>query len=130
MIAAEQYASRLVVPTSQQTKPLNWPSHKDIALKALAKLAGPHIAPTLKALKKAIAKAEREHREALRRSWLTERRADTNPATAEANADVLAEAASEQQQEETGTDDPAVPLASASRRIEVRAAQRGASTDG
>ena len=39
-----------------------------------------------------------------------ERRADTNPATAEANADVLAEAASEQQQEETGTDDPAVPL--------------------
>ena len=110
VIAAEQYASRLVVPTSQQTKPLNWPSHKDIALKALAKLAGPHLAPTLKALQKAVAKAEREHREALKALLADERRADTNPATAEANADVLAEAASEQQQEETGTDDPAVPL--------------------
>ncbi len=66
VIAAEQYASRLVVPASQQTKPLHWPSHKDIALKALAKLAGPHIAPTLKALEKAIAKAEREHKEALK----------------------------------------------------------------
>jgi ParB/RepB/Spo0J family partition protein len=65
VITAEQYASRLVVPASQQAKPLNWPSHKDIALKALTKLAGPHIAPTLKALGKAIAKAEREHKEAL-----------------------------------------------------------------
>jgi ParB/RepB/Spo0J family partition protein len=65
VVAAEQYASRLVVPASQQAKPLNWPSHKDVALKALTKLAGPHIAPTLKALDKAIAKAEREHKEAL-----------------------------------------------------------------
>jgi len=65
VIAAEQYASRLVVPTSQQTKPLTWPSHKDTALKALTKLAGPHIAATLEALEKAIAKAEREHKEAL-----------------------------------------------------------------
>jgi ParB/RepB/Spo0J family partition protein len=64
VIAAEQYASRLVVPASQQTKPLNWPSHNDIALTVLTKLAGPHIAPTLKALEKAIAKAEREHKEA------------------------------------------------------------------
>ncbi|MGH2903562.1 MAG: ParB/RepB/Spo0J family partition protein [Solirubrobacteraceae bacterium] len=64
VIAAEQYASRLVVPLSQQTKPLSWPSHNDIALTALAKLAGPHMAPTLKALEKAIAKAEREHKEA------------------------------------------------------------------
>lgn len=66
VIAAEQYASRLVVPSSQQTKPLSWPSHKDMALKALTKLAGPHIASTLKALEKAISKAEREHKEAFK----------------------------------------------------------------
>jgi ParB/RepB/Spo0J family partition protein len=65
VIAAEQYASRLVVPGSQQIKPLSWPSHKDTALKALTKLAGPHMASTLKALEKAIVKAEREHKEAL-----------------------------------------------------------------
>jgi ParB/RepB/Spo0J family partition protein len=64
VIAAEQYASRLVVPASQQTKPLSWPSHKDIARKTLTKLAGSHLAPTLKALEKAVAKAEREHKEA------------------------------------------------------------------
>jgi ParB/RepB/Spo0J family partition protein len=65
VIAAEQYASRLVVPASQQAAPLGWPSHKGTALEALTKLASPHIAPTLKALEKAIAKAEREHKEAL-----------------------------------------------------------------
>ncbi len=65
VIAAEQYASRLVVPSKQQTKPLSWPSHKDTASKALTNLAGPHIAPTLKALERAIAKAEREHKEAV-----------------------------------------------------------------
>jgi ParB/RepB/Spo0J family partition protein len=64
VIAAEQYASRLVVPASQQIRPLTWPSHKNIALKALTKLAGPHIAPTLKALEKAVAKANREHKDA------------------------------------------------------------------
>jgi ParB/RepB/Spo0J family partition protein len=66
VIAAEQYASRLVVPSSQQTTPLSWPSHKDTALKALTKLAGSHIASTLKALEKAISKAEREHKEAFK----------------------------------------------------------------
>jgi ParB/RepB/Spo0J family partition protein len=113
VIAAEQYASRLVVPTSQQSKPLIWPSHKDIALKALAKLAGPHVAPTLKALEKAVAKAEREHKEALTALLDDERRADTISAGAnEANADDPGEPAGEQpqQEEETGTDDPAVPL--------------------
>ena len=64
VIAAEHYASRLVVPTSQHRPALQWSSHKDIALKALEKLAGPHLAPTLKALEKAVAKAKREHGEA------------------------------------------------------------------
>lgn len=61
VIAAERYASRLVVPSSQQREALSWPSHKDMAIRALEKLAKPHLAPTLKALQKAVAKAEREY---------------------------------------------------------------------
>jgi hypothetical protein len=57
VIAAEQYASRLVVPSSQQHSPMRWPSHKDHARKALAKLAGPHLPATLKQLELAIEKA-------------------------------------------------------------------------
>jgi ParB/RepB/Spo0J family partition protein len=83
VIAAEQYASRLVVPSSQQTKPLSWPSHEDTALKALTKLAGPHIAPTLKALGKAVAKAEREHKEALTALADAQCRAEASSTTAD-----------------------------------------------
>jgi ParB/RepB/Spo0J family partition protein len=60
VIAAEQYASRLVVPSSQQHSPIRWPSHKDHARKALAKLAGPHLPVTLKQVEKAVAKAHSE----------------------------------------------------------------------
>lgn len=78
VIAAEQYASRLVVPGSQQIRPLSWPSHKDTALKALTKLAGPHMASTLKALEKAIVKAEREHKEALKALHAKKSNSDDN----------------------------------------------------
>ena len=61
MIAAEQYASRLVVPSSQQQRPLSWSSHKDQAAKALAKLAGPHLPASLKQLEKAIVKANADY---------------------------------------------------------------------
>jgi len=81
VIAAEQYASRLVVPGSQQGRPLNWPSHEDIALKALTKLAGAHLAPTLKELEKAVAKAEREYKQALTALLEDKRRAETSPRT-------------------------------------------------
>ena len=64
VIAAEQYASRLVVPSSQQHSPMRWPSHKDHARKALAKLAGPHLPATLKQVEKAVAKAHAEHEKA------------------------------------------------------------------
>ena len=64
VIAAEQYASRLVVPSSQQFGAKRWPSHKDHAAKALQKLAGPHLPATLKQLEKAIAKAAAELHEA------------------------------------------------------------------
>jgi ParB/RepB/Spo0J family partition protein len=61
VIAAQQYASRLVVPSSQQHRPLGWASHKDHAAKALAKLAGPCLPASLKQLEKAIAKAKADH---------------------------------------------------------------------
>jgi hypothetical protein len=66
VLAAEQYASRLVVPSSQQHPPMRWSSHKDHARKALAKLAGPHLPASLKQLEKAVAKAKAEHEQATR----------------------------------------------------------------
>jgi hypothetical protein len=73
VIAAEQYASRLVVPSSQQHPPMRWSSHKDQARKALAKLAGPHLPATLKQVEKAIAKAHAEQETATRRPDTTSR---------------------------------------------------------
>jgi hypothetical protein len=61
VIAAEQYASRLVVPASQQHPTIGWSSHNDHARKALAKLAGPHLPASLKQLEKAIKQAKAEH---------------------------------------------------------------------
>jgi hypothetical protein len=61
VIAAEQYASRLVVPTSQRTHRTQWASHKNLAAKALRKLAGPHLPASLKQLEQAIARAHREY---------------------------------------------------------------------
>jgi hypothetical protein len=64
VIAAEQYACRLVVPSSQQFGAKRWPSHRDHAAEALQKLAGPHLPATLKQLEKAIANAGTELHEA------------------------------------------------------------------
>jgi hypothetical protein len=61
LIAAEHYASRLALPAGQQHTSLRWPSHKETAIKALEKLAGTHIAPTLKALERAIAKTIKDY---------------------------------------------------------------------
>jgi hypothetical protein len=44
VIAAEQYATRMVLPASQRTYRTQWGSHKDLAAKALRKL-GAHIYP-------------------------------------------------------------------------------------
>ena len=57
VIAAEQYATRLVVPTSQRMPPTRWSSHKDIAAKALRKLAGPHVPASLTKLEQAVKRA-------------------------------------------------------------------------
>jgi hypothetical protein len=75
VIAAEQYASRLVVPQSQQHSPMRWSSHKDQARKALAKLAGPNLPATLKQVEKAVAKAHSEHETAISRRTTIDRTA-------------------------------------------------------
>ncbi len=93
VIAAEQYASRLVLPASQQHSPMRWPSHKDHALKALAKLAGPHLPATLKALEKAVAKAHAE--------------SDTCPPATTARSDATEEAESAEAAHDTGADEDA-----------------------
>jgi hypothetical protein len=60
ILLAEQYASRLVVPQSQRTPPIRWSSHKDIAAKALKKIAAPHLPASLKQLESAVGRAHRE----------------------------------------------------------------------
>ena len=57
VIAAEQHATRLVVPSSQRMPATRWSSHKDIAAKALKKLAGPHIPSSLSKLEQAVKRA-------------------------------------------------------------------------
>ncbi len=59
VIAAERYAaSRVVLPAAQRAHPQRFGSHKDLADKALAKLAGPHVPASMKQLSKAIDAAQ------------------------------------------------------------------------
>ena len=64
VIAAEQYASRLVLPASQRGPRSPWSSRKDIAAKALKKLAGPHLPASLSALERAVKRAHAAYEEA------------------------------------------------------------------
>ncbi len=57
VIAAEQHASRLVVPSSQRIPATRWSSHKDIAANALKKLAGPHVPASLTRLEQGVKRA-------------------------------------------------------------------------
>jgi hypothetical protein len=94
VIAAEQCASRLVVPSSQQHSPMRWPSHKDHARKALAKLAGPHLPATLKQVEKAVVKAHSEQQNAtsgVRSTSLAAGGVDESPVAESADADTLDE---------------------------------------
>ncbi len=63
-IAAEQHATRLVVPSSQRMPAIRWSSHKDIAAKALRKLAGPHVPASLTKLERAVKRAHSAYDEA------------------------------------------------------------------
>jgi hypothetical protein len=92
VIAAEQYASRLVVPSSQQHSPMRWPSHKDHACKALTKLAAPHVPATLKQVEKAVARAHAEQQKATTGAASTSRGAgglDKHPPAQSADPDAL-----------------------------------------
>ena len=64
VIAAAQYAARMVPPSSQRTYRQQWGSHNDLAAKALKKLAGPHLPASLKQLEKAVAAANKHAEEA------------------------------------------------------------------
>ena len=64
VIAAEQYATRLVVPTSQRMPATRWSSHKDLAAKALRKLAGPHVPASLTKLEQAVKRAHSAYEKA------------------------------------------------------------------
>jgi ParB/RepB/Spo0J family partition protein len=87
VIAAEQYASRLVIPQSQRVPATRWASHNDLAAKALRKLAGPHLPASLKQLDRAIARAHREHDNTVERHH-RETHADTNAPAATEHDDV------------------------------------------
>ena len=61
VLAAEQYASRLVLPASKRVPATRWPSRKDQAAKALAKLAGSHLPVSLAKLERAVARTHRAY---------------------------------------------------------------------
>jgi hypothetical protein len=75
VIAAEHSASRLVVASSQQHRPLAWSSWQGKAVKALEKLAGPHVPVSLEQLQKAVAKAKAEYDEQLSQARTAARKA-------------------------------------------------------
>jgi hypothetical protein len=64
VIAAEQHATRLVVPSSQRMSATRWSSHKDIAAKALKKLAGPHLPVSVTKLEQAVKRAHAAYEKA------------------------------------------------------------------
>jgi hypothetical protein len=86
VVCAEQYANRLVVPGSQRGHRLRWESHKDIAARALAKLAARHLPASLKQLEKAIERDEREQRNAERPASKTAGGAAQEPVEVEVDA--------------------------------------------
>jgi ParB/RepB/Spo0J family partition protein len=65
VIAAQQHASRLVLPTSKRGHPIGWASHNDHAAKALNKLAGPHLPATLRKLEQAVTRAHNDYDKAI-----------------------------------------------------------------
>ena len=85
VIAAEQYASRLVVPQSQRTHPTRWARIRTCGQGA-GKLAGPHLPASLRQLEAAVKRAHEERdrasqraRAAARRSSRADTAADETP---------------------------------------------------
>ena len=84
VIAAEQYASRLVVPSGQRLPAMRWSSHKDLAPKALKKLAAPHVPASLARLEQAVKRAHAAYDKA-EAGAREERRAEDQPAEPDAD---------------------------------------------
>ena len=80
VIAAEQHATRMVVPSSQRMPATRYSSHKDLAAKALKKLAGPHVPASLTRLEQAVQRAHRAYDKAAARE---EQAAERQPVDAE-----------------------------------------------
>jgi ParB/RepB/Spo0J family partition protein len=88
VVVAEKYASRLVVPCSQQAPPTRWNSHDDRAEKALTKLAGPHLPASLRQLENAVKRANRGYEHAVTRAIKPSRSARTaSPASEPVHSD-------------------------------------------
>ncbi len=85
VIAAEQYAARIALPASQRTYRTRWGSRKDLASKALRKLAGPHLPASLKALERAVERAHKHAQDAqdAQRNSASEPAVDVEPAADE-----------------------------------------------
>ncbi|MBE2320387.1 ParB/RepB/Spo0J family partition protein [Solirubrobacter sp. CPCC 204708] len=64
VIAAEHYASRLVLPTAQRMPATRFGSRTDTAAKALGKLCGPHLPASLERLEQAVNRAHATYAEA------------------------------------------------------------------
>jgi len=103
VIVAEQYASRLVVPSSQRSHPTRWSSHKDHAAKALRKLAGPHLPASLAELERAVKRAHRDYATA-ERGALEAAARERAIAGADPAQDVHGDRAVEVDETETGED--------------------------
>ena len=65
VIAAEQYAAQIALPASQRTHPTRWGSHRDLAAKALKKVAAPHIPASLKEFERQIDRVHAAHQQAI-----------------------------------------------------------------
>ena len=97
VIAAEQYATRLVVPASQRMPATRWSSHKDIAAKALRKLAAPHVPASLTKLEQAVKRAhtayDKAERDASERQRAEAAAAEAGESPADEPAEDLPDAA-------------------------------------
>ena len=101
VIAAEQYACRLVVAQSQRGHTTHWGSHNDRAEKALAKLAKPHLPASLTQLHKAIEQAHRDSW-AIQREQAAEDTAETGDGGEDELVDDVALAGEDAEDEDLG----------------------------
>jgi ParB/RepB/Spo0J family partition protein len=90
VIAAEQYATRLVVPSSQRLPATRWSSHKDLATRALKKIAGPHVPASLARLEQAVKRAHATYDKA-EAGAREERRAERQPTEPDADEGAVAD---------------------------------------